>query len=300
MDEDKSSSSYKTNKIFVGGIAKDTTDGAFAAFFSRYGSLQDAKVMRDRQSGNCRGFGFVTFTDSSSVDKVLSSPPVFEGRKLDCKIAVPRDSGGGAPVERIRKMFVGGLTVETTADDLKEHFGQFGTVVNAMIMNDAQSGRSRGFGFVTFDSEDAIDAVLARTHTIHGKTAECKKAVSKQKIVNEARKSGADRGGESFDRYSLMMRAGYGYPMGASPVSYRDYAYAAAAAAAGYREDIYSYLYGLGAGGGAPGGAPGGGSRGSSGRERSYDSSSSSRSSDRERRSGSSSSSSRDRSYRPY
>jgi len=176
MDEDKSSSSYKTNKIFVGGIAKDTTDGAFASFFTRYGSLQEAKVMRDRQTGNCRGFGFVTFSDPASVDKVLSSQPVFEGRKLDCKIAVPRDVGGGVPVERIRKMFVGGLTPETTSDDLKEHFGQFGTVVNAMIMNEAQTGRSRCFGFVTFDSEDAVDAVLARTHTIHGKTAECKKS----------------------------------------------------------------------------------------------------------------------------
>jgi len=263
--------------------------------------------MRDRQSGNCRGFGFVTFSDPASVDKVLSSQPVFEGRKLDCKIAVPRDAGGSVPVERIRKMFVGGLTIETTADDLKEHFGQFGTVVNAMIMNEAQTGRSRCFGFVTFDSEDAVDAVLARTHTIHGKTVECKKAVSKQKITNEARKSGGPAGpagpagGESFDRYSLMMRAGYGYPMGgaASPISYRDYAYAAAAAAAGYRDDVYSYLYGLG-GAGAAGGAGGGGSRGS-GRERSYDSSgSSSRSSDRERRSGSSSSSRGDRSYRPY
>jgi len=276
--------------------------------------LQEAKVMRDRQTGNCRGFGFVTFVDPASVDKVLSSQPVFEGRKLDCKIAVPRDSGGAVPVERIRKMFVGGLTAETTADDLKEHFGQFGTVVNAMIMNDNATGRSRCFGFVTFDSEDAVDAVLARTHTIHGKTAECKKAVSKQKIVNEARKSGAADRGESFDRYSLLMKAGYGYPMGAgmgagmgaamgaaSPISYRDYAYAAAAAA-GYRDDIYSYLYGLGGAAGAPLsiGGGGGGSRGSSGRERSYDSSgSSSRSSDRERRSGSSSSS-RDRSYRPY
>ena len=50
--------------------------------------------MREKLTGNSRGFGFVTFVDSAAVDQVLSSEIEIEGRKVDCKAAVPKDSVG--------------------------------------------------------------------------------------------------------------------------------------------------------------------------------------------------------------
>jgi len=179
---------------------------------------------RDRATGASRGFGFVTFSDPASVDKVLSQDCTWEGRKLDCKIAVPRDSGaGGVPIQRIRKIFVGGLTSTLTAEDLKEHFGQFGTVVNAIVMLDPVTQRSRGFGFVTFDTEEAVDSVLARTHTLGGKQIECKKAVSKQKINSERVSSlpAQDARASGYPAYPAYAAAAYAHPY------YRDYAYPA-------------------------------------------------------------------------
>lgn len=53
-----------------------------------------------------------------------------------------------------KKVFVGGISWNSTDEDLKEHFSSVGTVVEAKIVLDRETGRSRGFGFVTFETED--------------------------------------------------------------------------------------------------------------------------------------------------
>ncbi len=62
------------------------------------------------------------------------------------------------------KLFIGNLAWETGAEDLKEHFSQFGEVVDAFVATDKFSGRSRGFGFVTFADESAV----APAKELHG------------------------------------------------------------------------------------------------------------------------------------
>jgi len=56
-------------------------------------------------------------------------------------------------------------------DKLKEHFSSYGKVVEHQIMLDHSTGRSRGFGFVTFESEDAVERVMSqgRMHDLGGK-----------------------------------------------------------------------------------------------------------------------------------
>ncbi len=60
------------------------------------------------------------------------------------------------------KLFVGNLSFQTTEDELRQAFEQYGEVVSAKIINDRETGRSRGFGFVEMDDEGgraAIDQV---------------------------------------------------------------------------------------------------------------------------------------------
>lgn len=56
-------------------------------------------------------------------------------------------------------------------DKLKEHFSSYGKVVEHQIMLDHSTGRSRGFGFVTFESEDAVERVMSqgKMHDLGGK-----------------------------------------------------------------------------------------------------------------------------------
>ena len=63
-----------------------------------------------------------------------------------------------------KKLFVGGLAWATTDDGLREAFSSFGNVIEAKVICDRQTGRSRGFGFVTFDSEENATAARDAMH----------------------------------------------------------------------------------------------------------------------------------------
>ncbi len=71
-----------------------------------------------------------------------------------------------------KKLFVGGLAWATTDDSLKAAFAPFGNVVEAKVICDRQTGRSRGFGFVTYDNEESANAAREAMHeqTLDGRT----------------------------------------------------------------------------------------------------------------------------------
>lgn len=58
------------------------------------------------------------------------------------------------------KLFVGNLSYSVTTDQLREKFAQFGTVVDAIVLTDKFSGRSKGFGFVTMGSAEEAQAAV--------------------------------------------------------------------------------------------------------------------------------------------
>jgi RNA recognition motif-containing protein len=60
------------------------------------------------------------------------------------------------------KLFVGNLEYTVTSDDLRQHFGAAGTVVDATVITDKMSGRSRGFGFVEMSSDDEAKAAIEK------------------------------------------------------------------------------------------------------------------------------------------
>ncbi|MFZ5933077.1 MAG: RNA recognition motif domain-containing protein [Patescibacteria group bacterium] len=60
------------------------------------------------------------------------------------------------------KLFVGNLEYSVTGDDLREAFSQAGNVVDAVVISDKMSGRSRGFGFVEMGSEDEAKAAIEK------------------------------------------------------------------------------------------------------------------------------------------
>ena len=59
-----------------------------------------------------------------------------------------------------KKLFVGGLSWDTTDDGLKQAFDRFGEIAEAKVILDRDTGRSRGFGFVTFNEADAAQSAV--------------------------------------------------------------------------------------------------------------------------------------------
>lgn len=86
-----------SNKLFVGSLSWNTDDHALEAAFARFGEITDAKVITDRDSGRSRGFGFVTFADSSAAQKAVQemNGAQLDGRTLNVDIAQERGGGGG-------------------------------------------------------------------------------------------------------------------------------------------------------------------------------------------------------------
>ena len=75
------------------------------------------------------------------------------------------------------KIFVGGLSWDTDDAGLKEAFTSFGTVAEAKVITDRMTGRSRGFGFVTFDSADAVtEALTFDGQSLDGRTVRVDRA----------------------------------------------------------------------------------------------------------------------------
>ncbi|KAI8016955.1 Heterogeneous nuclear ribonucleoprotein 1 [Camellia lanceoleosa] len=84
------------------------------------------------------------------------------------------------------KLFIGGISWDTDENRLKEYFGSYGEVVEAVIMRDRATGRARGFGFIVFTDLAAAERVVMEKHMIDGRTVEAKKAVPRddQHIIN--------------------------------------------------------------------------------------------------------------------
>ncbi|XP_050951928.1 heterogeneous nuclear ribonucleoprotein A1b [Labeo rohita] len=83
--------------------------------------------------------------------------------------------------EQLRKLFIGGLSFETTDDSLRAHFEQWGTLTDCVVMKDPNTKRSRGFGFVTYSNVTEVDAAMdARPHKVDGRLVEPKRAVSRE------------------------------------------------------------------------------------------------------------------------
>ena len=224
----------------MGGLSFDTSDENLKQYFSKYGSVYDAVVMRDLNTKRSRGFGFCTFNDQSTAELVMSTDieHIIDNRKVETKWAVPRDSGTSpslmgthgshlstnnstssslnASPYRLpsgsgdssssscestgassRKIFVGGLHYETGDNGLYEYFEQFGKVETAQVLFNRETNKSRGFGFVTFIDAVSINNIFyIKTHMIHGKAVEIKRAVPKNECLGLHYKT--DRSSPSF------------------------------------------------------------------------------------------------------
>ena len=88
-----------------------------------------------------------------------------------------------------KKLFVGGLSWDTADDGLRQAFASYGEITEAKVITDRDTGRSRGFGFVTFAQDDDAKTAISKVDgtNLDGKTVK----------VNEAQEKSPRGGGRS-------------------------------------------------------------------------------------------------------
>lgn len=97
------------------------------------------------------------------------------------------------------KLFVGGISWDTTDDSLKNFFAQFGKVVSATVITDKFSGKSKGFGFVEMETEDEAKKAIegANGKTLDNRTITVNEARPREPRNNNNRNFGGDNRGNN-------------------------------------------------------------------------------------------------------
>jgi RNA-binding protein Musashi len=193
--ETGSAEEKQASKIFIGGLNWQTTPDTLKEFFeAHFGDVAECNIMRDQVTKKSRGFGFITFAKAETVDKVLKAhdvePIYIDDKQIDPKIAVPpkKVSNRVSPQVHVKRIFVGGLSSDTTEADMKDYFEEFGEVTEVQLMFDRNTNRHRGFGFVSFKDEEPADKVCSiQFHDIRGKRVEVKVAQTKEEMQSRGR-----------------------------------------------------------------------------------------------------------------
>jgi len=169
-------------KLFVRGLAGETTSETLRSVFSAFGELDEAIVIFDKATGRSKGYGFVVFRHVDGAILALKDPSKkIDGRMTVTQLAAAGGPGGSGDVSA-RKVFVGNVPFEISSDKLLSEFLKFGEVEEGPLGFDKSSGKSRGFAFFVYKTEEGARASLAEpVKTIDGHQVICKLAVDSKK-----------------------------------------------------------------------------------------------------------------------
>ncbi|CAA2964394.1 polyadenylate-binding 8-like [Olea europaea subsp. europaea] len=147
--------------IFIKNLDKEIDHKALHETFSSFGNVLSCKVATDA-SGQSKGYGFVQFTSEEAAQNaienlngmLLNGKQVYVGpfvRKQEREMSVDKT--------KFTNVFVKNMSEETTEEDLRKIFGEYGLLTSVVVMRN-EDGKSKCFGFVNFENaEDAARSV---------------------------------------------------------------------------------------------------------------------------------------------
>ncbi|KAL5197662.1 hypothetical protein ABZP36_001174 [Zizania latifolia] len=159
-------------KVFVGNLPFNVDSAQLAGLFEQAGGVEMVEVVYDRVTGRSRGFGFVTMSTAEEVSAAVEqfNGYTFQGRplKVNSGPPPPRDEfaprtprGGGNSFDSSNKLYVGNLSWGVDNSTLENLFSEQGNVLDCKVIYDRESGRSRGFGFVTYGSSEEVNNAIS-------------------------------------------------------------------------------------------------------------------------------------------
>lgn len=138
--------------LFIGNLGWGVTIDDLHAVFGEYGTVLDARIATDPQTGRSRGFGYVDFDSADAAQKGLAATGMdLQGRNMNVDLATSRAKTGGAEGRREDAktapadcLFVGNLSFNSDENSLAEIFGEYGTVTEVRLPTDRETGRKKG------------------------------------------------------------------------------------------------------------------------------------------------------------
>lgn len=174
----------KSKCIYVGNLDPRVTEVHLRDMFSEAGTVEEAKIINDRNMYRA-GFkyGFIEYRTSEAAEAALMT---LNGRVVygsEIKVNWAYASISNDKESNLYHIFVGDLSQEVNDYVLAKPFSSFPSYCEARIMWDLMTGRSRGFGFVSFkDRQDAEEAIRTMTgKVVGGREIRCNWACYKNK-----------------------------------------------------------------------------------------------------------------------
>lgn len=184
-----SKNQYDASKMFIGGISRNISKQALLEYLTQFGEILDFIIKTYPDTGLSRGFGFVLFKDSASVEKVLQ----VEEHKVDGKMIDLKRAKAMEVKFPPRKVFVGGLNPRMSEEKIREYFGAFGMIENIELPVCPRMNERRAFCFITYTDEKPVRKLLeTRYHLIGSGRCEIKIALPKAYVKSQ------HRGGREF------------------------------------------------------------------------------------------------------
>ncbi|XP_039114864.1 UBP1-associated protein 2B-like [Dioscorea cayenensis subsp. rotundata] len=182
-------------KLFVHGLGWETTTDTLRLIFSRYGELDDCRVVVDKGSGRSKGYGFVLFHHRRSARAALRQPQkLIEGRMTACQLASAGPPQTPAPNPNTnpnpssnhdnlpRKIYVGNVHSDIDGSRLRSFFGRYGEIEEGPIGFDRQTGKPKGFALFVYKTlEGARKALEEPNKNFEGHILFCQKATDSNK-----------------------------------------------------------------------------------------------------------------------
>ncbi|KAL6519585.1 hypothetical protein OROHE_017405 [Orobanche hederae] len=145
--------------VYVGNLEPKASEEILWELFVQAGPVVNVYVPKDRVTNAHQGYGFVEFRSEEDADYAIK---ILNMLKLYGKaIRVNKASQDKKSVDVGANLFIGNLDPDVDEKTLYDTFSAFGVIVtNPKIMRDPETGNSRGFGFISYDSFDASDAAI--------------------------------------------------------------------------------------------------------------------------------------------
>jgi RNA recognition motif-containing protein len=156
------------NTLFLGGLNADLGLSTLRSYFSKFGTISKISIPGGKKS---KGYAFIKYEDNEDLVAALAQTHTIAGRLVNTTQALaPKEARKQTSKKTKKKIFVGGLSTKTSEQDLLDCFSKFGPVVNAYLIWDEVTKKTKKFGFVEFEDEAGAKAAqVCNTHHINGR-----------------------------------------------------------------------------------------------------------------------------------